>query len=201
MIRRGSTLSRALAALTISSPLILPLAGAAVWAASAWRAGGERLNEERSGAHVVEAKILQMKQYEPVRAIWRGYAGSDAAGFVLAETDDEANLVVSSHLSKIFERFDGAWIGSEELPAPEVDSLKVLRQEVRGEVPEQGVAGFLEALEIETPYIFIDAFDIRQLPSSEAATYIDASGVSRKETRLELRLRVSAYWLSQEGEE
>lgn len=189
MIERGSTQSKALALLVAASPAIALLIGFGALAGQRWGDAGDRLAEAREETHVIEATVRQTEGYEPVRAVWREYAASDVAGLVRGVGESGADDAVRDRIAEIFARFDGVFIGAEPLPSDASGALRRLRIEARGETPERSVAAFLEALEMDTPYIFVDALDAQRMNPSEA---------EGGETRVALRLSVSAYWLAEE---
>lgn len=192
MIRRGTIISRALALLLAVSPLIVAMGGLAAWAGGAWVREGERLEIERAERHDLEARTTQTSLYGPVLDAWRAFAASEGSGLVRAADVDAADATLQTRISDMFDRFDGAWIGAERLPPQAGDPESILRLETRGELNERSLARFLSALETEAPYVFVEALDARR-------TQTDAAELNPDDARLELRLRVAAYWLAEDA--
>lgn len=188
LIRPGSRLSAALAVLTIASPVLLIVISFAVWASMEYAHQGARQNDERRLAHRHRSMTTQLAAYQSLRTVWEGYAQSPGAGLLPGATLEEAEAAFSSKTAEVLTRYGGAWVGAERLPMRTERYLTELRAEARGVLPERALAPFLEALEREEPFIFIDAVDIRRID--------DAPG-GAADTRLDLRLRLSAYRLAE----
>ena len=188
MITPGTPLSRNLAILVAMSPALVIGLGFGVWAATEWRAQGERLVKERALAHEYEAMTTQTRQYEAVLRSWRDYAASLDSGLIGGETSAASEAALVARVQENFERFGGVWIGAESLGAREEGGLELISLEARGEALEEEFPHFLSALETESPYVFIDAIDLKR------------KAAEGKTARLEVRLRLSTYRLPEDQE-
>ncbi|MBX2856324.1 MAG: type II secretion system protein M [Rhodobacteraceae bacterium] len=188
MIKPGTPLSRNLAILVAMSPALVAGIAFGVWAATEWRAQGERLERERALAHEYAAQTTQTRQYEPVLDVWRSYASSLDSGLLPGADRAAAEAVLIGRLKKAFEGFDGRWIGAESLPPGREGGLEVVRLEARGEAPERGFARLLDSLETESPYVFVETIDLKRMSGDAQAA------------RLDVRMRLSTYRLSEDQE-
>ena len=188
MIKPGTPLSRNLAILVAMSPAVIAGIAFGVWAATEWRAQGERLERERALAHEYAVLTTQTRQYEPVLNVWRSYAESPDSGLTPGANKSEAEAVVIRRLKEAFESYEGRWIGAESLPAEQEGGLEVVRLEARGEAPERGFARLLDSLETESPYVFVETIDLKRM-SGDAETAL-----------LDVRMRLSTYRLPEDQE-
>lgn len=186
MIRRGTPLSRLLAGIVAAIPILAAIALVFLGALYIWRGQSERYAEEQYLLRRAMAESEQARLYDPLREAWRDYARTDLSGLSQAADAQTAETDMRRRLAEIFARFDGRWISSETLAAQAEPGIERLRVEARGELPEAQLFAFLEALETDTPFMFLDLFDAR----------MKASGSAGSQT-LALRLQVSTYRLSE----
>lgn len=161
MIRRGSFSSRLLAVTLAAAPLIVGLGLFAGWAYEGLVVDGGRAEQALSDSRRLEAMAEQARQYEPLGEAWRDYVASEAAGAVRALTSADAAADLRERLAALFDRFDGALLAAEAVQsAPHSGGLSALTLDVSGGVPTDRLAGFLEALETEPPFLFIETLDL-----------------------------------------
>lgn len=161
MIRRGSFSSRLLAVTLAAAPLIVGLGLFAGWAYEGLVVDGVRAEQALGDSRRLEAMAEQARQYEPLGEAWRDYVASEAAGAVRALTSADAAADTRERLHTLFERFGGGLSAAETVQsAPHSGALSTVTLDVLGAVPTERLAGFLEALETEPPFLFIETLDL-----------------------------------------
>lgn len=187
MIRRGSALSRFLAALVALSPLLLAGGAFSSWAVGRWLEGGRELAAAEQRRHEATALTSQARLYAPLRTAWAEYAETTASGLAQEESAAETVAAFAARLEEVFTGAGGALRSVERLEngPPPRPGLTRLRFEVQGVAPQAGTPGLLAAIESEAPLAFIEFLDLTRLAADGAGR--DGMG---------LRLRLSIYRLS-----
>ena len=97
-IRRGTPISRALALLIASAPLLLAVGLFVAWASTKWVDGGRELAAVEQRRHEADARKTQARLYAPLGEAWVGYAETDASGLSLEESEAEAEQAVRTRI-------------------------------------------------------------------------------------------------------
>ncbi|MEL6277499.1 MAG: GspMb/PilO family protein [Pseudomonadota bacterium] len=184
-VRRGTPLSRGLAGLVASVPVLVVVGAIAFGAVSIWNGQSERYADEQYNLRRINAEAEQARLYQPLREAWRDYAQTDLSGLSQAGEPQAAESEMRLRLAGLFQRFGGVWETSEVLAAQLEPGIERLRVESRGRLPESVLTAFLESVETETPFLFIDLLD--------ANRGADLNG----EAALDIRLQVSSYRLAE----
>lgn len=161
MIQRGTRLSRTLAVLVAIGPAAAAVATFLVWSADRWADGAARLAAEEQRIHETEARASQASYYEPLGEAWRAYADTEISGLSQAPDAAAAQSELEVRISELFQQFDG---GARVAPLPPETAsprLQRVRAETLGDLPEEGLSAFLEALETRAPFLFVDWFEAR----------------------------------------
>lgn len=186
MIKRGTTSSRLLAILVAASPLLIVLGLFSYWAIGRWSEGGAALREAALRRHEASARTSQARQYGPLGEAWRRFADSDFSGLDHSADAETALSALKTRLGGLFVDAGGALAAVQRLAdgkgtPPELQHLRV---EATGAAPEAALRPLLDALEGQTPYVFVELLDLK--PAGEGGA-------------LKVRLRLSLYRLA-EGE-
>ena len=188
MIRRGTRASRYTALGLAFGPIALVGAIFAIWAIGGWLDASDRIRAANESLHELEARRSQAEIYGPLGKNWAEYAASEGSGLMLEPDRQSAKIAFISRVERLFESVedgDGVVtvIGFDE---PEA-GLEVLRAEARGRMSEAALPGFLETLEAQKPFVFVEALDVRRAPDAEGRPV------------MELRLRLSAFRIAGGG--
>ncbi len=189
MIRRGTRLSRALAVSLVAAPLALGATSFSYWALIRWLDTGEAIARADLARHEADARATHASFYAELGDAWRDYAATEISGLSREETAAEAERAITRRLRQLFERHEGAAVVAEPLVARDQDGARRLGAEARGRLPEAALASFLESLETQPPFLFVDLLELESLAR--------ASGASGGLSQVSVRLRVSAYRIAE----
>ncbi len=184
MIRKGTPLSRFVALAVLFGPLVVLVVAFAIWAVTAWRSAGDRIEAATAALHRIDARRSQAELYGPLGASWIEYAEAAGSGLVLDDDLDAATRALVERVEGLFSRVEGgdgavAVLGVE----PAGDGLEVIRAEAAGALPQAALPRFFASLESGEPFLFVEFLEMRRAPESGQAI-------------IELRLRFAAYRLT-----
>lgn len=186
MIRRGTSLSKALALLVVASPLLAAGGLFSSWAVGRWIEGGAELAKQEQSRHDAAARTTQARLYAPLGEAWAEYAVTEMSGLAQDPSDAAAEAAVKARIETLFEESKAALRVVERLPdaPPPRPGLQQMRFELRGFTPETATAALLAALEAETPFLFVEFLDLQR-----------AAGLRPGDLRI--RLRFSVYRMTE----
>ncbi|MEL6318296.1 MAG: type II secretion system protein GspM [Pseudomonadota bacterium] len=184
MIRRGSRTSRMLAVAVVAAPAALAAGGFALWSVGTWISTGRALAAQEQLRHEAETRASHASFYTELGEAWRDYSETEISGLAQEPTAEAAEQAMKQRLLQLFERSEGAASVVEILERDDADGVERLRAETRGRLPEAALVSFLETLETQPPFLFVDLMELQ--PETDGA---GRSGLSQ----VAIRLRVSAY--------
>lgn len=185
MIRRGTPLSRTLALAVVLGPAALLTGAFMVWAVGGWITTGRALSTEDYLRHAAEARATHAGFYGELGEAWRDYAATEISGLSQERSAFAAERAMLQRVEQLFARHEGMSLSGETLPRAQFNGADRLRAEARGRLPEGALAGFLEALETQPPFLFVDLLELR--PAEGVAPRNDGLA------QLDVRLRVSTF--------
>lgn len=170
----------------VFGPVAAGLAAFFIWAADSWIENGERIARAEKARHVALSRATQARLYEPLGAAWREYAATELSGLMQTASAADAEQAVTAHLLALFERAGAPDARVAPLDLEDADGLERVAVEARAVVPEDALPAFLQSVEGEAPFLFIERLEARRV-----------SQPSRRATRnrLALRLRIVAFRL------
>lgn len=184
MIRKGTALSRAVAAAIAFGPLVVAVIAFAAWAVTAWGAAGARIEAASEAIHRIDARRSQAELYGPLGGSWREFAASSGSGLVRDPDVAAAAAAVVTRVEDYFAEAGGDGVVSVIGVTPARDGLELIHAEARGILPQSEMPTFLANLESDEPFLFVEFLDIRRASGDGAPA-------------LDVRVRFSAYRLTE----
>lgn len=181
MIQRGTRTSKLAAVAIAFGPIVVLGLGFAGWAVASWVDAGRRISEAEAALHRIEARRSQAELYGPLGESWVEFAASSSSGLVQAPDRRTAAEALTTRVEELMTRADGATGVVSIFGAEEVElGLEVMRGEAVGRMPQAALPVFLDALEKDTPFLFVEFLDLRPARGGGAKV-------------MDLRLRFVAY--------
>lgn len=146
-----------------------------------WSNQGENLREMQRKALASEMAALNAERYVPLRDAWTIYADSTLSGFLTETTPEDALVALAEQMAKVAKDQRIDW-----KPATRSAEMRngLIEARISGAaiLPEAQLAAYLAALEVGTPYVFI-----------EKAHLIRQQGANETDARVTLNLTALAY--------